>query len=373
MKIALVHDWFNEIGGSEKVVREILNCYPEADVFSLMDFFSDDQRATFLLNKHAHTTFLQHIPFSKYWYRLFFPLFPLAIKQLNLSKYDLILSSSSSVAKNIIKAPHQLHICYCHSPARYVWDLRADYLAVVKNPISKTIFNFFLNRFQTFDLLGNKGVDYFIANSNNVKTRIQKHYHREATVIYPPVDIDKFTYHRTKQSYYFTVSRLVAYKKVEQIIRAFAHLPQLTLIVAGDGPNKKHLQSIATANVKVVGFLPAKELETHIQQAKAFIVNANEDFGITVVEAQSCGTPIIAPYLGGYIETIQQNTGLFFQNQSVLDIEEAVITFEKKQTVYHEIDFANNVFKFRKNRFKEEYVNFVNACCNQKFSSGIKA
>lgn len=359
MKIAVVHDWFNDIGGAEKVVREILVCYPDADVFSLIDFYDEHKREKYLLGKRAKTSFIQCIPFSKKFYRFLFPLFPLAIERLDLSAYDLIISSSSSVAKGIQKEETQLHICYCHSPVRYAWDLRQDYLSVMKNPVSKTIFNYFLNRLQKWDLKSNSRVDFFVANSMNVKNRIEKNYNREATVIYPPVDVSSFEITTKKENYYFTVSRLVAYKKTEQIVKAFSKFPHIMLIVAGDGPNRKKMNKIASPNVQILGYIPTDDLRKKIKNAKAFIANANEDFGITVVEAQSCGTPIIVPYMGGYKETVNECVGQFFEKQTVKDIEKAIELFETQKKVYHEADFIKNTTRFDKSRFRNEFTSFV--------------
>ena len=359
MKVAVVHDWFNDIGGAEKVVREILLCYPDADVFSLIDFYDKQKREKYLLGKKSNTSFIQYIPFAKKFYRFLFPLFPSAVEQLDLSNYDLIISSSSSVAKGIQKKETQLHICYCHSPVRYAWDLRQDYLSVMKNPVSSGMFNFFLNKLQNWDLQANSRVDFFIANSENVKSRIKNNYNREAVVIYPPVDISSFDITTQKQDYYFTVSRLVAYKKTEQIIKAFAKFPHLKLVVAGDGPNRRKIQNIATSNVEILGYVPTEVLKEKIKYAKAFIANANEDFGITVVEAQSCGTPIIVPYLGGYKETVNENVGHFFEKQSINDIEKAIELFETHKKVYHKAEFIKNTTRFDKSRFRDEFASFV--------------
>lgn len=359
MKIALVHDWFNDIGGAEKVVREILVCYPDSDVFSLIDFYDEQKRDTYLLGKKGKTSFIQYIPFAKKFYRFLFPLFPLAIESLDLSEYDIIISSSSSVAKGIQKTKSQLHICYCHSPVRYAWDLRQDYLSVMKNPVSKFIFNYFLNRLQKWDLESNSRVDFFIANSFNVKSRIQNNYNRQSLVIYPPVDISSFTITTKKEDYYFTVSRLVAYKKIEQIVKAFAKSPHLNLIVAGDGPNKKRLSNLATPNVQILGYISTDDLREKIKNAKAFIANANEDFGITVVEAQSCGTPIIVPNIGGYKETVNEEVGQFFENQAVSDIEKAIDKFETEKKVFRKECFENNIARFDKSRFQFEFKEFI--------------
>jgi len=367
MKIAIVHDWFNEVGGSEKVVKEIIHCFPNADVYCLFDFFDAEKRKNFLAEKKTKTSFIQNIPFAKRFYRFLFPLFPSAIERLNLSAYDLIISSSNCVAKGIKKNEKQLHICYCHSPVRYAWDLKEEYLQTVKNPINRSIFSYFLNRLKKWDKKASNRVDFFIANSSNVKNRIKQNYGRESVVIYPPVDIEKFSINSDKSNYYFTVSRLVAYKKVELLIKAFEHFPQLKLQIAGDGPNKKKLIQMAPPNVEILGYVDRNALVQKMKSAKAFIAAANEDFGITVVEAQACGTPVIALNLGGYKETVLETTGLFFEDQSVDSLVNAIAAFENKNKKYEANDFINNVKPFNINRFQKELLAFV----NEKYSNFI--
>ncbi len=249
MKVAIVHDWFNDSGGAEKVVKEIISCFPEADIYCLFDFFNEEQHKKYLGSKTCRTSFIQKIPFAKKFYRLLFPMFPYAIESLDLSGYDLIISSSFCVAKGILKTEKQLHICYCHSPVRYAWDLRNDYLDAVKGWLTKKIFNYFLDRLKKWDIESSKTVNYFIANSNNVKKRIKENYGRESVVIYPPVNLDSFSITTNKENYYFTVARLVSYKKTELIVRAFAKIPELQLEVGGTGPNFAKLLRIATPNV----------------------------------------------------------------------------------------------------------------------------
>jgi glycosyltransferase involved in cell wall biosynthesis len=368
MKVAVVHDWFNYEGGSEKVVKEILVCYPDADVYCLFDFFDEEKRKKFLHGKVTTRSFIQKIPFAKKFYRFLFPVFPKAIESLDLSGYDLIISSSFCVAKGIMKTENQLHICYCHSPVRYAWDLRDDYLSAVKGAVLKKILIYFLNRLKKWDIESSKRVDYFIANSNNVKKRIFENYARESVVIYPPVNLSAFTITRNKSNYFFTMARLVAYKKTELIIRAFGKMPQLQLEVAGIGPNMGKLQRIATANVKMLGYIDTQTKKEKIENAKAFIGAANEDFGISMVEAQASGTPVIVPYIGGYIETVLDTTGLFYKNQNVEDIIDAVTTFEKGNRKFKPSDFRDNVERFNVSRFRKEFTVFV----NEKYSLFLK-
>lgn len=359
MKVALVHDWFNEVGGAEKVVNEILHCFPDADVFCLFDFFDDTKRAKFLHNKKTTSSSIQSLPFAKRFYRFYFPLFPKAIEGLDLSAYDLILSSSYCVAKGIRKTNKQLHICYCHSPVRYAWDLKEEYLQTFKEPLSRNFFAYFVNKLKKWDFEVNNRVDYFIANSQNVRNRIKQNYLRESEVIYPPVDVAKFAIQTQKQNYYFSVSRLVSYKKTDLLVKAFKHFPHLKLQIAGDGPNRKKLLKMAPPNVEILGYVDSPTLISKIKNAKAFIAAANEDFGITIVEAQACGTPVIVPFLGGYKETVLPTTGLFFENQTLDDLIAAIEKFETNKQVYKSEDFEANVKPFNTGRFRESFTNFV--------------
>jgi glycosyltransferase involved in cell wall biosynthesis len=361
MKVAIVHDWFNEVGGAEKVVKELLFCYPTADLYCLFDFFDDTKRAKFLSNKVTTTTFIQKIPFAKKFYRFLFPFFPKAIEGLNLSEYDLIISSSYCVAKGIIKHKNQLHICYCHSPVRYAWDLKQEYLDAVKEPISKTIFSSLLNKLRDWDKRTSNRVDYYIANSINVSNRIKQNYNRDSIVIYPPVDINRFKIETIKKNYYITVSRLVSYKKTELLIKAFEQFPELKLVVAGDGPNRKKLEQSAPKNVKILGYIETNELIELIKGAKGFIAAANEDFGITIVEAQACGTPVIVPYLGGYKESVTPETGLFFEDQRLESIVKAIQQFEKENKHYEKEAFLKNTSNFNKERFHKQITEFISA------------
>lgn len=359
MKVAIVHDWFNEIGGAEKVVKELLVCYPDADLYCLFDFFNDQKRSKYLSNKQTKRTFIQYIPFAKKFYRFLFPFFPKAIEQLDLSGYDLIISSSYCVAKGVKKDKNQLHICYCHSPVRYAWDLKQDYLNEVKESLTRKLFSFLLERLKNWDKESTYRVDHFIANSQNVASRIQQNYNRTATVIYPPVDIDKFEPEHHKSNYYITVSRLVSYKKTELLIKAFKELPHLKLLVAGAGPTKERLKRMAPENVELLGYIESNKLTQLIKGAKAFVAAANEDFGITIVEAQACGTPVIVPYLGGYKESVTNRTGLFFKDQTVESIKNALKEFETGRIIFDPQAFSENIQQFRKERFQEEVKRFI--------------
>lgn len=361
MKKALVHDWYYVSGGAEKVVHSIVNTYNDIEHYALIDFLSDEDRKFILNGAKVKTSFIQKIPTAKSNHRKFLQLFPYAIEQFDLRAYDVILSSSAAIAKGVLTNPNQLHICYCHSPMRYAWDFYHEYLEAsnltkgVKGRYAKKV----LHKLRLWDVVSSNRVDFFIANSKYIAKRIKKIYRREATVIYPPVDVNQFELENTKEDYYFTASRLVSYKKIDLVVRAFAKMPNKKLIVVGDGPDLQKIKKIATNNIEIKGYAPKKELILYMQKAKAFIFPAEEDFGILPVEAQACGTPVIAYGKGGCLETIIENkTGVFFKKQTEESLITAISVFEKQNFAPKEI--RNNAMRFNKERFEKEYSDFVN-------------
>lgn len=335
MKVAIVCDWLVVYAGAERVVEQILNIFPDADLFTLVDFLPEDQRG-FIQNKATHTSFIQQLPGAKKHYRSYLPFMPIAIEQLDVTDYDLVISSSHCVAKGILTGPNQIHISYVHSPIRYAWDLTHQYLREsgldhgLKGAIAKLI----LHYMRIWDTRTANGVDYFIANSRFIARRIKKVYGREADVIYPPVDVDAFTCCEDKQDYYLTASRMVPYKKVKLIVEAFNEMPDKQLIVIGDGPDFEKTKAIARSNITMMGYQPFEVLKDKMQHAKAFVFAAEEDFGITPVEAQACGTPVIAYGKGGALETVKDGeTGCFFNEQTVESIVKAVHDFDTKEGI----------------------------------------
>lgn len=360
MKVAFVQDWLTVDGGAEKVAKEIINCFDDVDVFCLVDDLSDKDRKEIINGKLTTTSFIQKLPFGKKAYRNYFPLFPKAIESLDFTGYDLIVSSSYSVAKGLKKTSrNQVHICYCHSPIRYAWDLQEEYLSHI-NGLKRVLARIFLSYIRKWDLKTANRPDYYITNSHFVAERIKRIYNRDATVIYPPIDTTSFSYIEQKEDYYFTSARMVPYKKIDLIVKAFAQLPKLKLVVSGDGPEYENLKRIATNNVKFIGFVSKASLIDYTQRAKAFILAAEEDFGITSIEAQSCGTPVIALKKGGYLETVIENkTGVFFNEQTAESITETINLFENKNIKFVKKDFIENVTKFSIERFKNEFKSFV--------------
>lgn len=360
MKKALVADWYYVNGGAEKVIHSLNTIWDDFDHFSLIDFLDEEDRKFILSgkNKEVTTTFIQKIPTAKSNHRKFIEFFPLAIEQLDVSGYDLIVSSSSSIAKGVLANSNQMHISYIHSPMRYAWDL---YFTHIKNfkGLKGWYARKILNKIRMWDVINTNRVDHIVANSNYIAKRIQKVYRRESTVIYPPVDVDKFALNTNKDTYYLTASRLVPYKKVDLIVEAFSKMPNHKLIVIGDGPEMKYIKPEATPNVELLGHVPYHILIEYMQNAKAFVYAAEEDFGIVPVEAQACGTPVIAFGKGGVLETVVKNeTGIFFYEQSQKAIIEAVKEFEKKDFDYNLV--RKNAEKFSKLIFEEKFENFVN-------------
>lgn len=331
MKIAIVCDWLVTYAGAERVIEQILNIYPEADLFAVIDFLSDEDREKHFQGKYAKTTFIQNLPKAKTMYQKYLPLMPLAIEQLDVSEYDLVISSSHAVAKGVLTGPNQIHISYVHSPMRYAWDLQHQYLQEVGlvSGVKSWIARGILHYMRLWDTRTANGVDYFIANSKFIAKRIKKIYGRDAEVIYPPVDIEKFEFCDRKEDYYLTASRLVPYKKVRLIVEAFNEMPDKKLVVIGAGSDLEYIKAIAKDNIQVMGYQPDEVLKEKMQHAKAFVFAAEEDFGITPVEAQACGTPVIAYGRGGALETVIDNkTGVFFYEQTADSIVKAVKKFE---------------------------------------------
>lgn len=336
MKVAVIHDWLTVDGGAERVLQQILDCYPEADLFSLVDFLPDSQR-WFLQGKTAKTSFIQKLPKARRYYRHYLPLMPLAIEQFDLSGYDLVLSSSYAVAKGVLTGPDTLHVSYVHSPIRYAWDLQHQYLQEAKldRGFKSVLTRCILHYIRLWDSRTAAGVDQFIANSQFIARRIRKVYRREAEVIYPPVNIDAFKLNPgPRDGFYLTASRLVPYKKISLIVEAFSAMPERQLIVIGDGPEFKRISAKAGPNVRMLGYQSFEVMLDHMQRAKAFVFAAEEDFGITPVEAQACGTPVIAFGRGGALETVcgldrPQPTGLFFDAQTIEALQQAVQQFER--------------------------------------------
>lgn len=376
LKYALVHEWLTPkaTGGSELVVREILNCI-DADLYALIDFESRNPES-YLYKRQIGTTFLQHFPFAEKGIQKYLPFLPLAIEQLDLREYDVVLSSSHAVAKGVLTSPEQLHICYCHSPMRYAWDLTFDYLRQSKlgNGLPGWMTRYLLHQLRMWDVLSANRVDYFIANSHHTARRIWRCYRREATVIYPPVNIENFSFSPDKQDFYLTVSRLVSYKQVSLIVSAFNQM-QKKLVVIGTGPEMKKIRKIANSNIQILGWQPDEVVKQYMAHAKGFVYAACEDFGIALVEAQACGTPVIAYDAGGAKETVRDirtwgetGTGILFEEQKEASLIGAIETLEASYSKFIPEYVRSHAEQFKRQIFAQRYLEFLQMCIEKKFS-----
>nr|WP_322091623.1 glycosyltransferase family 4 protein [Paraburkholderia bannensis] len=364
-RVAVIHDWLVAYAGSEKVLEQILQMWPNADLFSVVDFFPEPLRGA-LGGKRAMTSFIQHLPRAKSSFRAYLPLMPLAVEQFDLSEYDLVISSSHAVAKGVLTGPNQVHVSYVHSPIRYAWDLQHQYLAEagMQRGLRSWLARTMLHYMRIWDQRTAHGVDAFVSNSEFVARRIRKAYGCEASVVYPPVDVERFGLGDERGDYYLVASRMVPYKRIPLLVEAFASMPQRRLVVIGDGPDFARAKALATPNITLLGYQPDSVLVEHMQRARAFVFAAEEDFGISVVEAQACGTPVIAFGRGGARESVvdsqdpERATGLFFMEQSVSSIVAALERFEEHTPFRPEV-CRRNAMRFSGERFKREFMSVV--------------
>jgi glycosyltransferase involved in cell wall biosynthesis len=365
MKIAIVCDWLVTYAGAERFLAELLTCFPQADLFAVIDFVAEKDRH-FLHNKPVKTTFIQHLPFAKTRYRSMLPLMTLAIEQLDVSAYDVIISSSHAVAKGVITGPDQVHISYVHSPMRYAWDLQHQYLheSGLNKGAKGWIAKYLLHKMRLWDQRTANGVDYFVANSKFIARRIWKTYRREALVLYPAVATDAFIPRFDKENFYVAVSRLVPYKKMDLIVESFAQMPDKKLIVIGDGPDWGKVKAKTASNITLLGHQPQEVLIDYMQRANGLVFAAEEDFGLVALEAQACGTPVIAFGKGGALETVRglnedKPTGLFFKEQSVDSICGAIKQFEENREKFTPENCVANAEGFAPEVFREKFKKFV--------------
>jgi glycosyltransferase involved in cell wall biosynthesis len=363
LKIAFVHEWFVTYAGSEKVLSEMIKEFPDADIFCLVDF-SKGKFASKFLGKTFRTSALQIFRFFPALYRNLLPLMAIAVEQFDLSGYDIVISNSHAFAKGVITGPDQLHICYCYTPMRYAWDMQDQYLRDhhLDGVGIGWLVRLVLHRLRIWDSRTPDGVDHFIACSGYIGRRIKRVYRRQSDVIYPGVDTDYFNIGQNRSSFYFTSSRLVGYKKILLIVEAFKAMPDKRLVVIGDGPQYKEIVKAAGDNVSVMGFQNDQVLLDHLQTAKAFIFAAEEDFGIAPLEAQACGTPVLAFGRGGGSETVIDGvTGLHFWTQTTESICDAVERFETSSVTFDPATIRRHAERFSIARFRAEFKAKVEA------------
>ncbi len=376
LKVAVVHDWLPTIAGAERVLKQILTVFPQADVYTLFEFLNDEQKA-YLGAKSITTSYLNKLPGVEKYYRKLLSFCPQAIEDFDLYDYDLVISSSFAAAKGVITGAHQVHVSYVHSPARYAWDLTHQYLRQtgldkgLKGYLAKGM----LSRFRIWDARTANGVDRFLANSHYIRRRIRKVYRRDADVLYPPVDLSNFRIpaNAQKEDFYLTASRLVPYKRIDLIAAAFARMPDRKLVVIGDGPEMPKIRKISgnAPNISLLGYQGNAAMISHMQNAKAFVFAAEEDFGIVPLEAQACGTPVIAFGAGGATETVidaaknMQGTGLFFDEQTPESLCTAVDRFEALKERIRPADCRTNAEKFSPEAFRSGLAALVTAAYSE--------
>jgi glycosyltransferase involved in cell wall biosynthesis len=360
VRVAFVHDWLPVYAGAERVLEAALELYPGAPIYTLIHHPAQFA-GTGIADHPVHTSFLQRLPQGRQRYRTYLPLMPLAIESFDLNAYDTVISSSYAVAKGALTRADQFHVSYVHSPARYAWDLHAQYLAEsgltrgLKGAAARAV----LHYLRLWDVASSHRVDVFIANSRYGGRRIWHTYRRRSHVVYPPVDVQRFRPGSTREDFYLTLSRLVPYKKVDLIVRAFNRL-RLPLVVIGDGPDRARLARLAGPTVHLLGYQPDPVVTGYLERCKAFVFAADEDFGIVAVEAQAAGAPVIAFGRGGATETvIPGQTGIFFPEQTVASLVEAVSSFAARAHQFDAARIRANAERFAKDRFQREFAEVV--------------
>jgi glycosyltransferase involved in cell wall biosynthesis len=366
-RVAIVHDWLETPGGAELVLDELLAIFPGADLFTMIDRRSPADRAGPLSSVRITTSWLQHVPGVKRNYRSWLPLMPLALRSLDVSRYDIVISNSHAVAKGIRTGPRQLHLCYCLSPMRYAWDLKAQYLreAGLDHGVKGALASALLERMRRWDLANTRGVTAFATLSRYIAERIERAYGRESLVIYPPVDTDFFSPDETpRENFYVAASRFVPYKRVDMIASAFRLVADRRLVIIGDGPDAAKVRVAAGPNVEMVGRLSREQVRSYLRRARAFVFAAEEDFGIAPVEAQACGTPVIAFGRGGVTETVRgldssMPTGVFYAEQTAESLAAAIERFEALSPAISAAQCRGNALRFRAELFRGRFGAFV--------------
>lgn len=372
LRVAIVHDWLTAMGGAEYTLRQLLKLYPQADIYTIVDILPSEERG-WLDGHRVFTSPLQKIPFLAKRYRYMIWMMPFWIEQFDLENYDLIISDSHAVAKGVIVHPEQKHLAYIYSPMRYAWDLsyEHDRIGVLGSGIKRFFLRHWFYHFRLWDAASSVRPDKIVAISHFIRKRIRKSWGREASVIYPPVDVEGAPFESNKEDYYITVSRLVPYKRIDLIVETFRRMSDKHLVVVGDGPMHQELLKNAPSNVVLAGYMERNEMLKMVSRAKAFIFMPKEDFGIAPLEAQACGTPVIAYGRGGAAETVrgmehENPTGVFVQSQDEKSLKEAIKVFEGNHEKFIPEKCREWAMNFSQNRFKVEFMNTIAELMKEK-------
>jgi glycosyltransferase involved in cell wall biosynthesis len=368
MKVAIVHYWLVGMRGGEKVIEALCKLYPDADVFTHV--YEPSAVSSIINDRRVITSFIQKLPKASRMYQRYLPLMPLALEQLDLRGYDLIISSESGPAKGIIPPPGSLHICYCHSPMRYIWNMFHDYRER-SGFLTRMMMPLLAHYVRNWDAISANRVDHYIANSRTVADRLQRYYRRGSRVIHPPVSIDDFAPVEAAElgDFYLMVGELVAYKRPELAIEAFNQTGK-KLVVIGGGQMLPQLRAQARANISLLGSQPFDVLRKHYARCQALVFPGEEDFGIVPVEAMASGRPVIAFRRGGATETVVDGiTGIFFDEQSREAIQEAIVRFESMsfdstEIVAHAKGFSDKIFERKMRDFIQQALD-ARAASNQ--------
>lgn len=367
MKVAIVHEWLETYAGSERVVEQLIKCYPQADIYAVVDFLSDANRG-FLQGRPVTTSFIQKLPLSGKHFRNYLQLMPMAVEQFDLTGYDLVISSNHAVAKGVLTGPKQVHVSYVHSPMRYAWDLQTQYLREAKltSGLKSLYIRWLFHKLRLWDTSSASRVDMFVANSNYVARRILKAYGREALVIPPPVAVHEFTPGQDQRDGFLVASRFVPYKRIEMIAEAFRKMPHHRLTIIGTGTNAPLVEKAAAGAANITLLPPVKHaaLIEHMRQSRAMVFAAEEDFGITMVEAQACGTPVIGFGEGGARDIIdsastEPPTGILFPEQTAASLIEAVESFCAREHEFSATACRQNALRFSEEMFRENITSLV--------------
>ena len=374
--LGLIHDWLDSFGGAERQIEQIIDLYPDLELYTVFDLREGCSK-TQLVDTVIHTSGLNRLPGVKRYYRNLLLLAARAVEKFDLSRHDIVFSVSSAVSKGVITQAGQPHIAYVNSPARYAWGMQHEYLANIGGPLSglkRAVAAELLHRFRIWDVRTANGVDLFCGNSRYIQERIWKVYRRRSYLLYPPVDTSAFMPGTGgRESFYVTASRMVPYKRIPLIVEAFSQMPDKRLIVIGDGPEMKLVKRVAAPNIEILGYQPFEVMLDYFQRARAFVFAAQEDFGIVPVEAQACGTPVIALSHGGTAETIKPlggadtPTGVWFDTQTVEEITRGVAVFEQAIDRFDPDAIRRNALFFGNDRFKREVAALVEAGLGRGF------